>query len=142
MDAISAGTAMAHDFGRSLKGGKPFMIMEEQSGKAGQRTFSPQPEKGQVRLWTYQAIAHGAMGINYFRWDTATFGAEEYWHGILNHDRSKSPAYDEIRQTVRELKTLGPEVLNSAYQAETALMLTTTATGLCRFSPATTGSAM
>lgn len=122
MDAISAGTAMAHDFGRSLKGGKPFMIMEEQSGKAGQRTFSPQPEKGQVRLWTYQAIAHGAMGINYFRWDTATFGAEEYWHGILNHDRSKSPAYDEIRQTVRELKTLGPEVLNSAYQAETALV--------------------
>jgi beta-galactosidase len=122
MDAISATTAMAHDFGRSLKGGKPFMIMEEQSGKAGQRSFSPQPEKGQVRLWTYQAIAHGAMGVNYFRWDTATFGAEEYWHGVLNHDRSKSPAFDEIRQTVRELKTLGPEVLHSAYQAETALV--------------------
>jgi len=112
--------AMQHDFARSILR-KPFLIMEEQSGKAGQRTFSPQPEKGQVRLWTYQAIAHGAMGINFFRWDTATFGAEEYWHGMLNHDRSKSPAFDEIVQTFRELKALGPEFLNSEYEAETAL---------------------
>jgi len=62
------------------------------------------------------------MGINYFRWDTATFGAEEYWHGILNHDRSKSPAYEEIRQTVKELKALGQEVLYSQYAAQTALV--------------------
>jgi beta-galactosidase len=121
-DAINTTVAMQHDFARGLKGGKPFMIMEEQSGKAGQRAFSPQPDKGQVRLWTYQAVAHGAMGINYFRWDTATFGAEEYWHGILNHDRSKSPGYEEIKQTVRELKALGPELLNSRYQARIAVV--------------------
>src|ERR1700751_4939349 len=120
-EIISTMIAMAHDFGRSLKS-KPFMIMEEQSGKAGQKTLSAQPEKGQVRLWTYQAVAHGAMGVNYFRWDTATFGAEEYWHGILNHDRSKSPAFDEIKQTVKELKSLGAEVLNSSYPAEIALV--------------------
>ncbi len=119
-DVVPATLAMQHDFGRSILG-KPFLIMEEQSGKAGQSTFSPQPEKGQVRLWSYQAIAHGAMGINYFRWDTATFGAEEYWHGMLNHDRSKSPGFDEIVQTVRELKTLGPEFLYSEYESETAL---------------------
>jgi beta-galactosidase len=119
---VSATVALAHDFGRSLKGGQPFMIMEEQSGKAGQRTFSPQPDPGQLRLWTYQAVAHGAMGVNYFRWDTATFGAEEYWHGILNHDRSKSPGYEEIRQTVKELKALGPDLLNSRYAAESALV--------------------
>ena len=122
LDAISSLSAMGHDFARGAKDGKPFMIMEEQSGKAGQRSFGPQPEKGQVRLWTYQAIAHGGMGVNYFRWDTATSGAEEYWHGMLNHDRSKSPAFDEMQQTVRELKALGPEVLNSKYVAETALV--------------------
>ena len=121
-DLINTTVALQHDFARGIKGGKSFMIMEEQSGKAGQRTFSPQPEKGQVRLWTYQAVAHGAMGVNYFRWDTATFGTEEYWHGILNHDRSGSPAYDEIKQTVKELKALGPEVLHSQYPAETALV--------------------
>jgi beta-galactosidase len=121
-EVLVTGISLGHDFARSVKGGEPFMIMEEQSGKAGQSTFSPQPEKGQVRLWTYQAVAHGAMGVNYFRWDTADFGAEEYWHGILNHDGSKSPAYEEIRQTVKELKALGPEVLYSQYAAQTALI--------------------
>ncbi len=119
-EAIPATVAMQHDFGRSILQ-KPFLVMEEQSGKAGQSSFSPQPDKGQVRLWSYQAIAHGAMGINYFRWDTATFGAEEYWHGMLNHDRSKSPAFDEILQTVKELKTLGADFLYSEYEAQSAL---------------------
>jgi beta-galactosidase len=114
--------AFTHDAARSVKDG-PFMIMEEQSGKAGQPFFSPQPEPGQVRLWTYQAIAHGAMGINYFRWDTATFGAEEYWHGLLNHDRSHSPAFDEAEKTIRELKSLGSDVLHSAYVADVALVV-------------------
>jgi beta-galactosidase len=120
VDQIPSVAAMQHDFGRSILN-KPFLIMEEQVGKAGQSSFSPQPEKGQVRLWSYQAIAHGAMGVNYFRWDTATFGAEEYWHGMLNHDRSKSPAFDEILQTVKELKAFGPELLHSQYEAESAL---------------------
>ena len=121
VEQMAALVALTHDFMRSVKDGKPFLIMEEQVGKAGQPTFCPQPEKGQLRLWSYQAVAHGAMGINYFRWDTATFGAEEYWHGLLNHDRSKSPGFDEIQQTIRELKALGEEALNSAYAAPVAL---------------------
>lgn len=119
--AVTAVSAFAHDFSRSAKDGKPFMIMEEQTGKSGQPTFSPQPEPGQVRLWSYQAVAHGAMGINYFRWDTNTAGAEEYWHGMLNHDRSHSPAFDEIRQTLKELKSLGRVHLNAPYVADLAL---------------------
>ena len=114
--------ALGHDSMRGVKDGKPFVIMEEQSGKAGQKSFAPQPHKGQLRLWTYQAIAHGAMGVNYFRWDTANFGAEEYWHGLLNHDRSKSIGFEEIKQTVKELKTLGREMLESSYVANTALV--------------------
>jgi beta-galactosidase len=120
-EAVATMAALGHDVMRGVKGGKPFLIMEEQTGKAGQPFFSPQPYKGQVRLWTYQAIAHGAMGVNYFRWDTADFGAEEYWHGILTHDRAKGLAYDEIVQTVQELKKLGPELLNSSYPSDVAL---------------------
>jgi beta-galactosidase len=122
-EAVTVTTALSHDVMRGVKGGKPFLVMEEQTGKAGQPFFSPQPYKGQIRLWSYQAVAHGAMGINYFRWDTANFGAEEYWHGMLAHDRSKSPAFDEIAQTVRELKKLGPDLLNSSYPADVALCL-------------------
>jgi beta-galactosidase len=121
LEQIASTIALLHDASRCLKDGKPFLIMEEQSGKAGQPIFSPQPDKGQLRLWSYQAVAHGAMGINYFRWDTATFGAEEYWHGLLNHDRSKSPGYEEVKQTIQDLKGLGAPLLHSPYAAEAAL---------------------
>ena len=36
---VSSAIALGHDFARSVKGGKPFMIMEEQSGKAGPEDF-------------------------------------------------------------------------------------------------------
>jgi beta-galactosidase len=121
-DSLPSLIGLGHDSMRGVKDGKPFVIMEEQSGKAGQRFFAPQPYKGQLRLWTYQAIAHGAMGVNYFRWDTANFGAEEYWHGLLNHDRSKSIGYEEIKQTVKELKALGRNILESSYLANAALV--------------------
>jgi beta-galactosidase len=120
-EALAAMISFSHDFMRSVKDGEPFLIMEEQSGKAGQPTFSPQPEPGQLRLWSYQAVAHGAMGINYFRWDTANFGAEEYWHGLLKHDRSHSAGFDEVRQTIRELKSLGGDALRAQYDADLAL---------------------
>jgi beta-galactosidase len=120
-EAVASMVSMGHDSMRSVKHGAPFLIMEQQSGKAGQKFFSPQPYPGQLRLWSYQAVAHGAMGINYFRWDTANFGAEEYWHGLLQHDRSKSPGFEEIRRTIAEFKTLGPDLLHAAYVAELAL---------------------
>jgi beta-galactosidase len=121
-EETAIGISLMHDSMRGVKDGKPFLIMEEQSGKAGQAYFAPQPFKGQLRLWTYQAVAHGAMGVNYFRWDTAQFGAEEYWHGLLMHDRSKSLGFDEIQQTVKELKTLGLEMLDASYEASVGLV--------------------
>ena len=121
-EQIASVVSWSLDMTRGAKQGKPFFVMEQQAGKAGQNFFSPQPEPGQLRLWTYQTVAHGAMGVNFFRWDTATFGAEEYWHGLLNHDRSESAGFAEIERTVRELKTLGAEALEAAYMAEAALV--------------------
>jgi beta-galactosidase len=120
-EAMATMIGLGHDSMRCVKGGKPFLIMEEQAGKAGQSFFAPQPHPGQLRLWAFQAVAHGAMGVNYFRWDSARFGAEEYWFGMLNHDRSKSIGFDEMVQTVKELKSLGREALEAAYVAETAV---------------------
>lgn len=121
-DGIASVVSWSLDMTRGAKGGKPFFVMEQQAGKAGQNFFSPQPEKGQLRLWTYQTIAHGAMGVNFFRWDSANFGAEEYWHGLLNHDRSESPGFAEVARTVKELKILGAEALHAEYLAHAALL--------------------
>src|SRR5215470_7157097 len=120
-EVMAAMIGLGHDSMRCVKGGKPFLIMEEQAGKAGQSFFAPQPHPGQLRLWAFQAVAHGAMGVNYFRWDSARFGAEEYWFGMLNHDRSKSIGFEEMAQTVKEMKSVGREGLESNYVAEAAV---------------------
>jgi len=74
-----------------------FWIMEQQSGPSGWSTFSGIPKPGQIRLWTYQAIAHGAEGILYFRWRPCLYGTEQYWYGILDHDGIPRRRYKEIQ---------------------------------------------
>ena len=66
----------------------PFGIMEQQGGANGWtgRMEAPMPRPGQLRLWTFQSIAHGADFISFFRWRTAPYGTEIYWHGLLDYD--------------------------------------------------------
>lgn len=97
-----ANLAMELDLMRGTKQ-QPFWIMEEQAGPAGWETIGTTPRPGQLRLWTYQSVAHGADTIVYFRWRTCLFGTEEYWHGILPHSGEPGRRYDEVKQTIGEL---------------------------------------
>lgn len=99
-------TAMAHDLTRSLKHHR-FWVMEQQAGPtAWEGGVDRSPAPGQLRLWTWQAVAHGADAVVYFRWRTATRGAEQFWHGILDHDGRPRRRYDEIARTAAELAEL------------------------------------
>jgi beta-galactosidase len=76
-----------------------------------------------MRLWTYSSIGHGASGINYFRWRTARFGHEEYWHGVLPHSGRPNRRYAELQQIGMELERLGPWIEPSRPAAKTAIAL-------------------
>lgn len=85
-----------------------YMILEQQSGPGGQLSYLlPTPRPGQIRLWTYQSIAHGAVGVLYFRYRTALYGAEQLWYGIYDHDREENYRSREIRQISEELGRVG-----------------------------------
>ncbi len=97
--------SMAHENMRGAKN-KNFVVMEEQAGPAGWDILGSTPRPGQLRLWTYQAIAHGAEGMVYFRFRTPLFGMEQYWYGVLDHDGVPRRRYFEIRKTGEELLRL------------------------------------
>lgn len=97
--------SMAHENMRGAKN-KNFVVMEEQAGPAGWDFLGSTPRPGQLRLWTYQAVAHGAEGMMYFRFRTALFGMEQYWYGILDHDGVPRRRYYEIQKTGAELLRL------------------------------------
>ncbi|HBF35421.1 TPA: hypothetical protein DDW35_12740 [Candidatus Sumerlaeota bacterium] len=82
-----------------------FIVPEQQAGPGGQKNYlHSTPSPGQMRLWAYQSIAHGADGILHFHWRTCRFGAETYWHGILDHDNIRRRRYEEFSQEGREFK--------------------------------------
>ena len=113
--------AFTHDLMRGLRH-QNFWIMEEQSGACGWEIVKTTPRPGEIRLWAYQALGRGADGIIYFRWRTARFGAEEYWHGILDHDGKPNRRYDEVKRTGAELEHLGSLLEGTQVQAPVALL--------------------
>ncbi len=96
--------------------------MEEQSGPSGWQTVDPTPRPGEIRLWTYQAIAHGADGIVYFRWRTCRFGTEQFWHGILDAAGIENRRYREVKQIGEELDRLGDTLNGLEYPASVAMV--------------------
>jgi len=114
--------ALAHATMRGLKG-QPFWVMEEQSGPTGNATVAMTPRPGEIPYWAWQAIAHGADGIVYFRWRTARFGAEEYWHGILDHHGIPGRRYDEVRAMGEIVQRLGKKLDGSAVSCPAAMIL-------------------
>ncbi len=97
--------SMAHETMRGVKN-KNFIVMEEEAGPCGWDVVGTTPRPGQLRLWTYQAVAHGAEGIVYFRFRTALFGMEQYWYGVLDHDGVPRRRFYELKQTGEELQKL------------------------------------
>lgn len=104
--------SMAHENMHGAKN-KNFVVMEEQAGPCGWDILGATPRPGQLRLWTYQAIAHGGEGIIYFRFRTALFGMEQYWYGVLDHDGVPRRRYYELQRTGRELKKLEKYIVNA-----------------------------
>ena len=100
-----------------------FGVMEQQSGPSGWnfRMEHPSPKPGQVRLWTLQAIAHGADFVSYFRWRTCTFGNEIYWHGFHDYCNRPNRRTKELETTYHDIQRL-QAVCGKDYIAEAALL--------------------
>jgi beta-galactosidase len=104
--------AMGCDICRGFKQ-KAFVRMETQSGTPGGDILFVTPRPGDLARWSVEAIARGAQGILFFRWRSSSSGAEEYWHGILNHDGVPGRLYEEVRQLggqLVKLKSLPKEI--------------------------------
>jgi len=115
-------SALGGDTIRGLKG-RGYWVMEQGSGSGGWQTVGGTPRPGEMRLWTYQSVAHGADGILYFRWRTAHHGAEQYWHGVLDHHGEPRRRYRELQTTGAELGRVGERFVGAESRARVAMLL-------------------
>jgi len=117
------GAGLAHDLMRGSKSQQNFMVMEEEAGLPGWNTFwGHQAPPEMYRLWAYQAIAHGADGVCYFRWRTSRYGTEQYWQGVLDQDSYANARYAVVKQTGTEVKRL-KDVLEGTHPVSQAALL-------------------
>lgn len=117
--------AFHHDLYRGVGRGR-FWVMEQQPGPVNWARFNPAPLPGMVRLWTLEAIAHGAEVVSYFRWRQAPFAQEQMHSGLLRPDRRDDVAADEVRRVATELDRLPLEsfegISRKPMQADVALI--------------------
>ncbi len=114
---------LAHDVMRGSKDNQNFMMMEEEAGVGGWATFiGHQAPAAIYRVWDYQAVAHGADGICYFRWRTSRYGTEQYWEGILDQDSYRNSRYFMVQQTGKELQRLAPVLRGSTVVSPVAVL--------------------
>lgn len=101
-----------------------FCIMEQQAGPGGwvNRMDMPSPKPGQLRLWTYQSVLHGADLVLYFRWRTATVGTEIYWHGLNDYHNQPNRRVREAAQVGQEFEAIGRYIAGTTYSAEVAIL--------------------
>jgi len=97
--------AFHHDLYRAVGKGRMW-VMEQQPGPVNWAPYNPAPLPGMARLWAWEAFAHGAETVCYFRWRQAPWAQEQMHAGLLRPDNENAPAQVEARQLADEIAGL------------------------------------
>lgn len=124
--------AFHHDLYRAVGRGR-WQVMEQQPGPVNWAAFNPAPLPGMVRLWTWEAFAHGAEVVSYFRWRQAPFAQEQFHAGLHRPDRSEDVGTHEARAVAQELAAVG--ALSPCAKADVALVFSYEADWLFQIQP-------
>lgn len=116
--------AMNHDLMRGIKGGQPFILMEQTPSVTNWLPYNALKRPGVMRLWSYQAMAHGADAVMFFQM-RRSIGACEKFHGaVIDHVGTENTrVFRELSQLGKELQSLGDHTLGGRYHAKTALLV-------------------
>ncbi len=96
--------AMKHDIMRGLKGGQSYVLTEQSPNQQNWQPYNRLKRPGEVRLLSYQAMAHGADTCLFFQMRQSIAGQEKFHGAIISH------AGHENTRVFRECETLGQEL--------------------------------
>ena len=97
--------AFHHDLYRTVGQGR-WWVMEQQPGPVNWAPWNPAPLPGMVRLWSWEAFAHGAEVVSYFRWRQPPFAQEQMHTALLRTDNCDAAALDEVKKVARDIETM------------------------------------
>ena len=114
--------AYIYDLLRSLKGGMPWLLLEQAPSAVNWRAVNRPKAPGRMRLGSWQAVARGADSVLFFQWRASRGGAEKFHSAMLPHAGPRSRTFAEVRELGRELAGAA-EIAGTRVTAEAALVL-------------------
>ncbi|AWB43770.1 beta-galactosidase [Paenibacillus sp. CAA11] len=119
---LAADTAFVHDIYRSLKGGQPFLVMENTPSLVNWHQVNKPKRPGMHALSAVQSLAHGADSVLYFQWRKGR-GASEKFHGaVVDHSgHEHTRVFREVAEVGKILEQLG-EIRGTSVEPEVALI--------------------
>lgn len=118
----AAEVAMVHDLNRSLKRGKPFMLMESTPSVVNWQEVAKNKRPGMHLLSSLQAVAHGADTVQYFQWRKSRGGEEKFHGAVVGHaGHEHTRVFREVAEVGALLQKLDP-VVGTSVEPEVALL--------------------
>ena len=122
-DTSQARMALTHDLMRGLKEGQPFWLMEQTPSTTASRDVNPLKRPGLLRLWSWQAVAHGADAVLFFQMRASRGACEKYHGAVIGHaGRADTRVFRETAELGAELERLGDAVLGARTPARVAML--------------------
>jgi beta-galactosidase len=119
---MAAWVSMMHDIFRSLKGGKPFMLMESTPSLTNWQAVSKLKKPGVHLLSSMQAVAHGSDTVQYFQWRKSRGSSEKLHGAVVDHcGHENTRVFRDITEVGETLEKLD-EVIGTSIQPEVAVI--------------------
>jgi beta-galactosidase len=94
---LAAEIGFVHDIMRSLKGGKPFMLMESTPSMTNWMPVAKLKRPGMHVLSSLQAVAHGSDTVQYFQWRKSRGSSEKFHGAVVDHSgRSDTRVFQDV----------------------------------------------
>lgn len=123
-DTPAAANAMAHDLMRGLKGGQPFALMEQTPSVTNWLPYNALKRPGVMRLFSYQALAHGSDTVLFFQMRRSIGACEKYHGAVIDHvGHEHTRVFREVSQLGKELSLLGDVFMGTRVPARAAILM-------------------
>lgn len=123
VDTPGYSVAMWHDLMRSLKGGKPFWLMEQTPSVTNWSRYCALKRPGEMRNLSYQAVAHGADTVMFFQMRRSIGECEKYHGAIIDHVGTENTrVYKECKALGEELEALRGTTVGARTNSRIAIL--------------------
>jgi beta-galactosidase len=115
--------ALKHDIARGLRGGQSYLLMEQSPNQQNWQPYNVLKRPGEVRLLSYQALAHGADSVLFFQLRRSIGGVEKLHGALIEHvGHENTRVFRESADLGRELAALGTLFVGARTPARVAIL--------------------